>query len=153
MKFFLLIKYKFEFFNFKFKKSSSTNLITKTWQLASKMKKMFEKNGGQSSKNDNQRIKRYLAKYTINPAILTGCSHAIGSIEPNKMADLCLWRPDFFAVKPDIILKGGQIVFSTQSITNASLNSSRNSLLNGSGGKSPSSNSVLFISKVIELFF
>ena len=123
-------------------------MITKTWQLSSKLKKQFEREN--QYKNDNQRVKRYLAKYTINPAILTGCSHAIGSIEPNKMADLCLWKPEFFGTKPDIILKGGQLIFSTKSITNSSLGSNRNSMLAGINGKSPSSNSVLFISKVFK---
>lgn len=59
-----------------------------------------------NNKNDNQRVKTYLAKYTINPAVLTGCSHAIGSVEPQKMADLVLWRPEFFGTKPDIVIKG-----------------------------------------------
>jgi urease alpha subunit len=69
--------------------------------MASKMK-----NRGEKSKNDNKRIRRYLAKYTINPAVLAGVSHTIGSVEPNKMADLVLWRPEFFATHPEIIFKG-----------------------------------------------
>ena len=66
------------------------------------MKKM----NSTSLDNDNKRIKKYLAKYTINPALLAGCSHAVGSIEPNKMADLVIWRPEFFGVKPEIVIKG-----------------------------------------------
>lgn len=122
--------------------SASSNLIRKTWQLAAKMKTK------PISTNDNQRIKRYIAKYTINPAVLTGCSHAVGSIEPNKMADLVLWRPEFFGSKPEIVIKGGQIVWSAQSLTNNSINSNKNSQLFGTFGKSPCANSVLFISKV-----
>ena len=84
------------------------NLIIKTWQLASKMKIYSEsiRRSDTLPKNDNKRVKQYLAKYTINPAILTGCSHAIGSIEPNKMADLVFWRPEFFGAKPEMIIKG-----------------------------------------------
>lgn len=68
--------------------------------MASKLKSKL------NTRNDNQRIKQYLAKYTINPAVLTGCSHAVGSIEPNKMADLILWRPAFFGVRPEYVMKG-----------------------------------------------
>jgi urease alpha subunit len=125
--------------------STSTSLISKTWQLASKMKQKNEIN----NKNDNARVKLYLAKYTLNPAILTGCSHAIGSIEPSKMADLILWRPEFFAAKPEMVLKGGQIVFSESSISN----NIKNSQLYGTTGKSPCANSVLFISKVNGVYF
>ena len=100
-----------------------------------------------TNENDNERIKRYLAKYTINPAVLTGCSHAVGSIEPNKMADLVVWRPEFFGVKPEMVLKGGQVVYSSNSLSNNAFITSRNSELFGAYGKSPCANSVLFISK------
>ena len=122
--------------------STSSNLIKKTCQLASKLKNKT------NLPNDNQRIRRYIAKYTINPAVLTGSSHAVGSIEPNKMADLVLWRPEFFGSKPEIVIKGGQIVWSAQSLSNNTINSSKNSQLFGTFGKSPCANSVLFISKV-----
>jgi len=79
--------------------------------------------------------------------VLTGSSHAVGSIEPNKMADLVLWRPEFFGSKPEIVIKGGQIVWSAQSLSNNTINSSKNSQLFGTFGKSPCANSVLFISK------
>jgi urease alpha subunit len=92
-------------------------------------------------------IKRYLAKYTINPALVTGCSHAVGSVEPNKMADLVIWRPEFFGARPEIIFKGGQIVWSALTSTNSSLKSNKNSQTFGSFGKSPCANSVLFTSK------
>lgn len=117
-------------------------MILKNWQTASKMKKYENPNQqNESSINDNGRVRRYLAKYTINPAIATGCSHAIGSIEPNKMADLVLWRPEFFGVKPELIIKGGQIVWSAHNLSH------KNSHSCGSMGKSPCANSVLFISK------
>lgn len=97
------------------------------------------------SKNDNQRVKRYLAKYTINPAVFSGCSHAIGSIEVNKMADLVLWKPEFFGTRPEVVIKGGQIVSSE-------LNSiERSNQVLGMCGKSPCANSVVFISKVNSL--
>ena len=125
--------------------SSIQNLIVKTWQLASKMKRIDAKHKG--LKNDNKKVKHYLAKYTINPAILTGCSHTVGSIEPNKMADLVVWKPEFFGAKPEMVIKGGQLVWSANSLNNLSIGSNKNSQLNGAFGKSPCANSVLFISK------
>ena len=126
------------------KQSSIQNLIVKTWQLASKMKKLDSQ---RISKNDNKKVKQYLAKYTLNPAIITGCSHAVGSLEPNKMADIVAWRPEFFGVKPEMIIKGGQLIWSANSLNNVSICSNKNSQLNGIFGKSPCANSVLFISK------
>jgi urease alpha subunit len=125
--------------------SSIQNIITKTWQLASKMKRL--ETTQRNVKNDNKKVRQYLAKYTINPAILTGCSHTVGSVEPNKMADLVLWKPEFFGAKPQIIIKGGQLIWSANTLNNISICSNRNSQLNGAFGKSPSANSVLFISK------
>lgn len=122
---------------------TSSNLIRKTWQSASKSKPILNNNS-----NDNDRIKRYMAKYTINPALLTGCSHAIGSIEPNKMADLIVWRPEFFGTRPELVIKGGQITCSSLAASNSSIISNKNSQVNGTFGKSPCANSVLFISKV-----
>jgi len=125
--------------------SSIQNLITKTWQLASKMKR---NDGNQRNlKNDNKKVRQYIAKYTINPALLTGCSHTVGSVEPNKMADLVLWKPEFFGAKPEMIIKGGQLIWSANTLNNISVSSNKNSQLNGVFGKSPSANSVLFISK------
>lgn len=86
----------------------SQNLITKVWQMASKTKKKDDN----ALRHDNKRIKNYLAKYTINASILAGCSHTIGSIEPNKMADLVLWRPEFFATRPEMVIKGARRTFS-----------------------------------------
>jgi urease subunit alpha len=71
--------------------------------------------------NDNARVKRYIAKYTINPAIAHGVSHVVGSLEPGKIADIVLWRPAFFGVKPSMILKGGMIAASLMGDPNASI--------------------------------
>nr|HRJ25352.1 amidohydrolase family protein [Thauera sp.] len=74
-----------------------------------------------SDRNDNFRVKRYIAKYTINPAITHGVAHEVGSIEPGKLADLVLWRPAFFGVKPSLILKGGMIAAAAMGDPNASI--------------------------------
>ena len=95
--------------------------ITRTWQTAHKMKVQRGPLEGDSSRSDNARIKRYVAKYTINPAIAHGISHVVGSIEPGKIADLVLWRPAFFGVKPSMILKGGMIAASLMGDPNASI--------------------------------
>ena len=114
-------------------------VITRTWQTAHKMKVqrgwLAPPVGGQGSAgsaqvadtvqqsagNDNFRVKRYIAKYTINPAITHGISHVVGSIEPGKLADLVLWRPAFFGVKPSLILKGGVIAAAAMGDPNASI--------------------------------
>ncbi|QIM48547.1 urease subunit alpha [Pusillimonas sp. DMV24BSW_D] len=84
-------------------------VICRTWQTADKMKIQRGALQGDTSYADNNRIKRYVAKYTINPAIAQGISHKVGSLEPGKLADIVLWRPAFFGVKPSLILKGGMI--------------------------------------------
>src|SRR6185503_8157827 len=81
-------------------------VIARTWQTADKMR---EHRGALDGPADNLRIKRYVAKYTINPAIAHGVSHDVGSIEHGKWADLVLWRPAFFGVRPELVLKGGLI--------------------------------------------
>jgi urease subunit alpha len=83
-------------------------VIIRTWQTAHKMKGSAGA-AGRHERNDNFRVKRYIAKYTINPAIANGISHEVGSIEVGKWADLVLWKPAFFGVKPSLILKGGFI--------------------------------------------
>lgn len=95
--------------------------ITRTWQTAHKMKVQRGPLEGDSSRSDNARVKRYVAKYTINPAIAHGISHAVGSLEPGKIADIVLWRPGFFGVKPSMILKGGMIAASLMGDPNASI--------------------------------
>ena len=82
-------------------------VVTRTWQTASKMKVQRGPLENDSEYNDNNRVKRYIAKYTINPAIAQGMSKYIGSVEVGKIADLVLWEPPYFGVKPHLIIKGG----------------------------------------------
>ncbi len=96
-------------------------VITRTWQTADKMKKQRGALAEDAPGNDNFRARRYIAKYTINPAITHGISHEVGSIEVGKWADLVLWRPAFFGVKPSLILKGGVIAASLMGDANASI--------------------------------
>jgi urease subunit alpha len=96
-------------------------VILRTWQTAHKMKQQRGSLAEDSARNDNFRVKRYIAKYTINPAITHGIAHAVGSIEPGKWADLVLWRPAFFGVKPSIIIKGGTIACALMGDPNASI--------------------------------
>jgi len=96
-------------------------VITRTWQTANKMKIQRGSLEGDSSDNDNNRAKRYIAKYTINPAITHGMSHEVGSVEVGKLADLVLWKPKFFGAKPGLIIKGGMIVAAPMGDPNASI--------------------------------
>jgi len=96
-------------------------VITRTWQTAHKMKVQRGPLAGDPTRNDNLRVKRYVAKYTINPAIAHGIAHEIGSVEVGKWADLVLWEPAFFGVKPALILKGGMINLSLMGDPNASI--------------------------------
>jgi urease subunit alpha len=95
--------------------------IMRTWQTAHKMKVQRGPLEGDCSRSDNARVKRYVAKYTINPAITHGIAHAVGSLEPGKIADIVLWRPGFFGVKPSMVLKGGMIASSLMGDPNASI--------------------------------
>jgi urease subunit alpha len=96
-------------------------VVTRTWQTAHKMKVQRGPLGGDSSRNDNRRVKRYVAKYTINPAIAHGISGEVGSVEAGKLADLVLWSPAFFGVKPEMVVKGGFISWSVMGDANASI--------------------------------
>jgi urease subunit alpha len=96
-------------------------VVTRTWQTAHKMKVQRGPLPGDSSRHDNTRVKRYVAKYTINPAITHGVAHEVGSIEPGKLADLVIWKPAFFGVKPEQIVKGGLIAWSVMGDANASI--------------------------------
>ncbi len=96
-------------------------VILRTWQTAHKMKQQRGQLQGDSARHDNFRIKRYIAKYTINPAIAHGISHEVGSIEVGKWADLVIWKPAFFGVKPFCILKGGFIAMAAMGDPNASI--------------------------------
>ncbi|MBR1404154.1 MAG: urease subunit alpha [Treponema sp.] len=96
-------------------------VITRTWQTAHKMKEERGSLSGENGGNDNFRAKRYVSKYTINPAIAHGISSYVGSVEVGKMADLVLWNPAFFGAKPDMVIKGGAIVLSKMGDSNASI--------------------------------
>ena len=96
-------------------------VIVRTWQTAHKMKQQRGPLSGDDSRHDNARVKRYIAKYTINPAITHGVARHVGSVEPGKLADLVLWTPAFFGVKPDLVLKGGMIAAAPMGDPNASI--------------------------------
>ena len=99
-------------------------VVTRTWQTAHKMKQQrgpLPEDAAAGGRNDNFRVKRYLAKYTINPAITHGIAHEVGDITPGKLADLVLWRPAFFGAKPALIIKGGMIVAAPMGDPNASI--------------------------------
>src|SRR5690606_14384807 len=124
-------------------------VITRTWQTAHKMKVQRGHLPGESG-NDNQRVKRYIAKYTINPAIAHGVSTHIGSVEVGKLADLVLWSPAFFGVKPDLIIRGGAIVAAAMGDPNASIPTPQPvhyRLMFGALGKALTETSVTFVSK------
>ena len=125
-------------------------VVTRTWQTAHKMKVQRGPLPGDSSRNDNLRAKRYVAKYTINPAIAHGFAREVGSIERGKLADLVLWNPAFFAVKPEIVIKGGLIAWSVMGDANASIPTPQPVLYRpmfGSFGAAPQSTSVTFVSR------
>jgi urease subunit alpha len=96
-------------------------VIMRTWQTAHKMKTQRGSLKGDSDRNDNSRVKRYIAKYTINPAITHGISSYVGSVEAGKLADLVLWSPAFFGVRPSLVIKGGFIVWAQMGDANASI--------------------------------
>jgi urease subunit alpha len=96
-------------------------VITRTWQTAHKMKVQRGSLDGDSDKADNMRVRRYISKYTINPAIAHGISHEVGSVEVGKLADLVLWKPAFFGTKPALIIKGGMIIAAPMGDPNASI--------------------------------
>ncbi|MGR5259066.1 urease subunit alpha [Vibrio astriarenae] len=125
-------------------------VITRTWQTAHKMKVQRGSLAEDSSYSDNFRLKRYVAKYTINPAITHGMGHEIGSIEQGKLADLVLWKPAFFGVKPSVILKGGMIAMAPMGDPNASIPTPQpvhyRSMF-GSYGKASQNTSMLFVSQ------
>jgi urease subunit alpha len=126
-------------------------VIMRTWQTAHKMKVQRGALAGDSARNDNQRVKRYVAKYTINPAISHGISRYVGSVETGKLADLVLWRPAFFGVKPEIIIKGGFIAYSQMGDPNASIPTPQpvhSRPMFGSYGRARYSTSYTFLSKV-----
>ena len=124
--------------------------IISTWQTAAIMKEKRGRLKEEQGDNDNFRVKRYVAKYTINPAITHGISHVVGSIEVGKMADLVLWRPEFFGVKPNTVIKGGCIVTNIIGDANgciAEIQPLTYRPMFGSFGKAPKSISVTFMSQ------
>jgi len=124
-------------------------VVTRTWQTAHKMKTQRGALPSESG-NDNSRVKRYVAKYTINPALAHGIAHEVGSIEPGKLADIVLWKPAMFGVKPEIILKGGFIAWSVMGDANASIPTPQPVLYRpmfGSFGGATAKTSVTFVSQ------
>lgn len=125
-------------------------VVTRTWQTADKMKRQRGSLPGESPENDNVRVRRYVAKYTINPAIAHGISHEVGSLEIGKFADLVIWKPAFFGVKPEMILKGGFIAWSVMGDANASIPTPQPVIYRpmfGGYGKAKQSTSITFVSK------
>ncbi|NEN85563.1 urease subunit alpha [Paenibacillus elgii] len=125
-------------------------VIMRTWQTADKMKKQRGKLPGDTGVGDNDRVKRYVAKYTINPAIAQGIGSYVGSIEAGKMADLVFWEPAFFGVKPEMIMKNGMIVHSLMGDANASIPTPQPILYRpmfASYGKALQSSSITFVSQ------
>ncbi len=125
-------------------------VVTRTWQTAHKMKVQRGSLKDDPAEHDNFRVKRYMAKYTINPAIAHGISHEVGSIEVGKLADLVLWKPGFFGVKPSLILKGGMIAMAQMGDPNASIPTPQPvhyRPMFGSYGKAMQSTSMTFLSQ------
>jgi urease subunit alpha len=125
-------------------------VVTRTWQTAHKMKVQRGALTADSVRNDNARAKRYVAKYTINPAVTNGMAAEIGSIEPGKLADLVLWKPAFFGVKPEMIVKGGFIAWSVMGDANASIPTPQPVMYRpmfGSFGAATAATSITFLSQ------
>ncbi|GMT97755.1 urease subunit alpha [Corallococcus caeni] len=124
-------------------------VITRTWQTAHKMREQRGRLPGEQGDNDNLRIRRYVAKYTINPAIAHGLSHEVGSVEVGKLADLVLWRPAFFGARPELVLKGGLIAWGQMGDANASIPTPQPFMMRpmfGARGRARGSTSVAFVS-------
>ncbi len=128
-------------------------VIIRTWQTADKMRKQRGRLPEETGENDNFRVRRYVAKYTINPAIAHGISHEIGSIEVGKRADLVLWSPAFFGVKPEMVLIGGTIAMAQMGDPNASIPTPQpvySRLMWGAYGRSVERGSVSFVSEAAQ---
>ena len=125
-------------------------VIIRTWQTADKMKKQFGRLAEEKGDNDNLRARRYLSKYTINPAIAQGISTHVGSIEIGKLADICIWDPAFFGVRPDMVLKSGTIAAAIMGDPNGSIPTPQPEYYRpmfGAFGRSLTENSVTFVSQ------
>ncbi len=126
-------------------------VITRTWQTADKMKQQRGRLPGEKGNNDNLRIKRYISKYTINPALAHGMSHIIGSIEVGKLADLVLWKPAFFGAKPEMVIKGGVIAWAQMGDPNASIPTPQPVFMRpmfGAFGRAVGGTSIAFVSQL-----
>ncbi|MBC7142383.1 MAG: urease subunit alpha [Rhodobacteraceae bacterium] len=129
-------------------------VITRTWQTAHKMKVQRGRLAGETGANDNLRARRYVAKYTINPAIAHGISAHVGSVEEGKRADLVLWSPAFFGAKPEMVLLGGVIVVAQMGDPNASIPTPQpvyTRAMFGAYGRSVERNAVIFVSKAADV--
>ncbi|MFP6588105.1 MAG: urease subunit alpha [Pirellulaceae bacterium] len=125
-------------------------VICRTWQTACKMKQQRGSLPEDSAENDNLRIKRYVAKYTINPALAHGMAQHIGSVTTGKLADFTLWKPDFFGVKPELVIKGGVIAWAQMGDPNASIPTPQPSYMRpmfGSFAKATGPTSIAFVSQ------
>jgi urease subunit alpha len=126
-------------------------VLTRTWQTAHKMLEQRGRLPEERGDNDNFRIRRYIAKYTINPAIAHGVAHEIGSLEIGKLADLVLWKPEFFGAKPELVLKGGFIAWAQMGDPNASIPTPQPVFMRpmfGAFGKATGPTCLAFVSKV-----
>jgi urease subunit alpha len=124
-------------------------VLTRTWQTAHKMKAQRGPLPGEQGGADNLRIRRYVAKYTINPALAHGMGHLIGSVEVGKLADLVLWRPAFFGAKPELVIKGGFIAWAQMGDPNASIPTPQPVSMRpmfGAFGKATGATSLAFVS-------
>ncbi len=124
-------------------------VIARTWQTAHKMRAERGRLSGEQGANDNLRIRRYIAKYTINPAIAHGLAHEIGSVEVGKLADLVLWKPALFGVKPEMVLKGGFIAWAQMGDPNASIPTPQPLVMRpmfGAFGRATAATSLAFVS-------
>src|SRR5882762_3913336 len=127
-------------------------VIIRTWQTADKMKRQFGRLAEEKGENDNFRARRYVSKYTINPGIAQGISAYVGSIEVGKLADLCIWDPAFFGVKPDIVLKSGMIAAAIMGDPNASIPTPQPEYYRpmfGAFGRAMTEGSVTFVSQAL----
>ena len=127
-------------------------VIIRTWQTADKMKKQFGRRAEEKGENDNFRARRYVAKYTINPAIAQGISNYVGSIEVGKLADLSIWNPAFFGVKPALVLKSGMIAAAIMGDPNASIPNPQPEYYRpmfGAFGRAMTESSVTFVSQAL----